>query len=251
MGEIMIGARQPIVDAEGGFERSEEIEQYFEKLQHSLSRQTVTSFDDPGGYTSATVLSVDDDSMQISQKHQRRTATKAFSCLVDPVPGDEVLCWTDERRNTYVLAILSRPKHQDMTLSFPGRTLLASEKGDIKVSAGTVSLLATGQLNLISNGALHQSKRLTVQAEETNASSRTLVANISRLHLVVDKLQTFAVRVLHQAKSYFRQTETDDHIDAGQMIRNSQGLYSVKSKVTTMKSEKDTIIDGDHIFTGL
>ncbi len=222
-----------------------------------LKRAALTSIVDiqkqPGPLnTSAKVISVAGDRIEIEIDNQPRPAKVAFSCLVEPKQGDVVLYAGIERDIFYILSILERPESQSMKLAFPGDAVLSSRQGSLSISSShSINLIAETQLNNIAQETLFKNKRTIIQSEEITAKGGELSANIRRVNLVSEIVHSFAERFMRKAKTYIRQTEVNDQIEAGQLMRKAKGLFSMKSNVTIMKSEKDTIIDGDHIFTGL
>lgn len=177
-------------------------------------------------------------------------AKTAFSCLVTPAPGDRALCATDDGGECHILAILERPGEQDMTLSFPADARVVSEAGDITIAGGkNVNMVGAG-VNLVSRKAVHKSAEAVIDYGGLVARGEKIDADFKTVRLVAGTLNTLARQVLARAKSYIRSTENADQVGAGQMTRRSQGLMAMDAKHTFIASEKETKIDGEHIFMG-
>lgn len=181
----------------------------------------------------------------------RRPAQTAFSCLVQPMPGDLALCTRTETGMSYILGIIDRPAEQHMTLSFPGDATMLSDAGSLAVySAKSVTLAAGDRLNCISDKAVHKSREAVVDFEELAARGKNLEAAFNTVRIVSHVLSTFAKQVFQKAVDYIRHTEDCDQVKAGQMTRKAAGLYSMDSDYTVMVSKKDTKIDGERIHMG-
>jgi hypothetical protein len=74
-----------------------------------------------------------------TQAGDRRPAQTAFSCLVQPMPGDLALCTRTETGMSYILGIIERPEEQHMTISFPGDATMLSKK-DTKIDGERIHM---------------------------------------------------------------------------------------------------------------
>ena len=199
----------------------------------------------------AVVLSVSDQEVMLEINQQPAKAKIAFSCLVSPRVGDTVL-YTITSTSIYILSILERLEDQTATLNFPEDTTLSTRKGSLNlVAQSSVSVVAGEQFNTLSQESLHQSQKATVHFENVTAKGSSLVSYFSNMNIVSKLVHSFSERFLQKSKSFIRQTEADDQVQAGQIIRKADHLYSVKSYVTVLQSEKDTFVDGEHVFTAL
>ncbi|MBW1841497.1 MAG: DUF3540 domain-containing protein [Deltaproteobacteria bacterium] len=175
----------------------------------------------------------------------------AFSCLVQPIPGDLVLCTRTETGAHFILGIIERPGKQDMTLSFPADATMLAQEGSLSMVSGESVTLASGdRLNCFSKQAVHKSREAVVDFDELTARGTNLQANFKTIHLISRMVNTMARQVIQKVKNYIRHTEDYDQVKAGQMTRKTDGLYSMDSKHTVMVSRKGTKIDGERIYMG-
>jgi len=199
----------------------------------------------------ARVVSVSGKEAEIRLAGRSLAARVAFSCLVQPMPEDLVLCAKDEAGEYYVLSIIDRPGEQDMTIYFPGDAAMVAEDGVLSVAAGkSVNLASGGRLTCFSDQAVHKSREAVVDFDQLTARGENLQANFKSVLLISRMISTMAGQVIEKAKSYIRHTEDYDQVKAGQMTRKVDGLYSMDSKRTVMVSRKETKIDGERIFMG-
>jgi len=175
----------------------------------------------------------------IAGRHYRATA--AFSCLVQPQPGDTVLCAGSDQGAWFVLSILERPLSRKTVLEFPG---------DVVLRAKSASMIAENNLNFFSGREIHKSEAAVVDVKEVTATGETLQATYRSVRLLSQLINTMARHVINRVQTYLRQTEDHDQVKAGQLTRTVEGLYCMDSKHTVMVSKKDTRIDGERIHMG-
>ncbi len=200
----------------------------------------------------AQIISVTGKEVVIRVAGQPVNAKVAFSCLVQPKSNDKVLCAKDEEGTHYVLSIIERPDRQTMTLSFPEDVIMKTDQGSLNMMSGkSVNIVSCEQLNFIAKEELHQSEKATIHIDEITTQGNHFSGYFKKVSLVGEIMHSFVERFTRKAKSYIRQTEIDDQVQAGQIIRKADGLISMKSESTVLKSEKNTIIDGEHVFTAL
>jgi len=236
--------------------KQEEISDYTEKRHDSPALDTLRALGNPHQVSvrKAVVKSTKGKEaiIKLEASATLHLAKVSFSCLIAPEPGDIVLSMADETGTFYILSIIERLEGKDTaTLSLPENTVLNSP-GSISLMAGkVVNLISSEQLNCISTKALHKSRETLIQSEEITAKGQQLSGYFQKLNLVSTFVHTFSERFIRKTISYIRKTDSDDQVSAKQMIRHAEGLYSLKADVTMMKSDKDTFIDGDHVFTSL
>lgn len=180
---------------------------------------------------------------------QPTPARLAFSCLVQPRAGDQVLAWSAGAGDPQVLGILERPDDQAMTLALPGATRIRSP-GELSVLAGTTLTLAADRLQCVSDRAVHHSRDAVLGFGEITAQGRVLRAHFDTVTLVGRMVQTLVRHLIQRTRSYLRATEESDQVQAGQIMRRADGLYALSSQYTVLTSRKDTRIDGERIHMG-
>jgi hypothetical protein len=199
----------------------------------------------------ARVVSVSGKEAVIRMSGVTQAAQVAFSCLIQPEPGDLVLCTKHETGAHYILCIIERPGAQNMTLSFPADATMHAEKGALSMVSGkSVTLMAADKLNCFSDQAIHKSREAVVAFDEITANGTSLQANYKTVRLISQMVNTMAKQMIEKVKNYIRHTEDYDQVNAGQMTRKVDGLYAMDSKHTVMVSKKDTKIDGERIHMG-
>lgn len=177
-------------------------------------------------------------------------AQLAFSCPVQPQPGDLVLCLDAGPDGHHLLAILERPGSQAMTLAFPGEAQLQTA-GSLSLLAGQgITLTAGGQLACASDAAVLRSRETVLDCCELVAQGRVLQASFDSITFLGRMFQTLVQHLIQKSRGYFRHTQETDQVRAGQMLRQAEGLCSLESQYTVLTSARDTRIDGERIHMG-
>ena len=177
-------------------------------------------------------------------------AKVAFSCLVQPEINDVVLISGNEYSGFYILSILERPDATDMSLSFPGNTVLNSSNGSLQLHASETVALTANKLTCIAENSIHKSEKAYVNYSELNATGENANVSFKTIKVLSKMMSTIAQHTINKFKTYLRHTEQADQISAGQMTRDVKDIYSMNSKYTVMVSKKDTKIDGERIHMG-
>lgn len=190
---------------------------------------------------SGRIIKIQDGHLHIEYLGQVINAQKAFSCLVEPMLNDKVLFSQDQHQQAYVIAILQRDKEDSMHLQLaPNTTLASSEK----------LTLHSEQINQFSVKSLQKTNEATLEFQQGLIKGEKLHSHIRHIHNVSDLISTMAKQAIQKFNSYVRKTEFSDQVQAAQMGRKVDGLYTMNSKHTIMVSQKDTKIDGEHIHMG-
>ncbi len=194
------------------------------------------------------VISVVSDEIIINLAGNIKAAKKAFSCIIDLEPNDIVLCAENEL--VYVLGIIERPNIQKIDISFPSDTQIQVNQGNLNIHSKNNVTIASNNVNCFSEKVIHKSREAIISYDKTTASGDEIQASFKTVRLISNLINTMAKQVIDRFKGYIRSTEDNDMVKAGQMTRHTDGLHSVDSKHTLMKSKKTTIIDGEKILMG-
>jgi hypothetical protein len=190
---------------------------------------------------SGRIIKIQDGHIQIDHDGKIINAQKAFSCLVEPQLNDTVLFSQDQHQQTYVIAILKRDEDSSMNLQLAPNTTLASSE---------TLTLRSDQINQLSQKSLQKSGEATIDFQHGLVKGEKLHSHIRHIHSISDLINTMAKQAIQKFNTYVRKTDTSDQVQAAQMGRKVDGLYTMNSKHTIMVSQKDTKIDGEHIHMG-
>ncbi len=187
----------------------------------------------------------------INLEGEEKTAKVSFSCLVAPQVNDSVLIASNEKGEYFVLSILERSESsQEMTLAFPDTANLVSASGAINLLSTESISMTTQSLNSVAHNSVYKSAQTIVDFEELTAKGKSATVSIPNMRILADNISTVAKQAVQKFANYVRRTESFDKVQAGQMNRNVDGLFSVDTKYTVMLSDKDTKIDAERIHMG-
>lgn len=204
---------------------------------------------DHGANFTAQVKAVSEQGFEISKEHTVIQAKKAFSCLIEPMENDTVLCNFDEHNQVYIIAILDRQNNQQGHLELPSNTVINCQN-DLTIRSGNKTAFISDSIQQISKNCLVKSENAVMKLQNMMVEGKKLHTYISAVHTVSDIISTSARQALQKFTSYMRKSEQVDQVHAGQMGRKVDGLYNLDSKHTIMVSKKETKIDGEHIHMG-
>jgi acylphosphatase len=190
---------------------------------------------------SGRIMNIQDGHIHIDHNGQTVNAQKAFSCLVEPQLNDIVLYTQDQHQQAYVIAILQRDDESSMNLQFaPNTTMASSEK----------LTLHSEQINQLSQKSFQKTGEATIYFQQGLIKGEKLHSHIRHIYSISDLISTMAKQAIQKFNTYVRKSDTSDQVQAAQMGRKVDGLYTMNSKHTIMVSQKETKIDGEHIHMG-
>lgn len=177
-------------------------------------------------------------------------ARTAFSCLVAPMVGDNVLV-SQTGSDYFVLAVLERDATQDMALNFPANVKMAAPKGQIDVIAGKdVNLLSTAKTNLLSAEINMTSSEMNVNAGKLTAHMTDVESHSQSVKLYTHMFSSVAKQVSQKTDILVRWVEQVETLNIGNLIQNVRKNYTSHSDQAVITASKDMRIDGERIHMG-
>ena len=190
---------------------------------------------------SARVSKIIDGLITVELDGQQINAETAFSCFAQPQINDVVLLNFDQHQQAYITAILKREQADEMTMQLPAKTTINSSK-KITLSSQEIAQMAQKQVSKASEQVM--------EFDQAVVKGNKLHSHVRHLHSISDMVTTMAKQAIQKFSSYVRKSDVSDQVQAAQMSRKVEGLYSMNSKHTILVSQKDTKIDGEHIHMG-
>lgn len=196
------------------------------------------------------IILAEGDKYTVDTGDRRIMAGKAFSCLVQPCPGDRVLFCREPDGRAYVLSVLEREK-TDAALSLPGNVTLSAPEGTLSLAARDGLNLATpGETALASASLSVAAGQAEISLEKTTIVSKILDAHIDALRLVGRTVEHVAERIRQRFARSFRQVDELDQTRAGQVDCKADKVMNLRGKYTVVTAEKDVRVDGEKILMG-
>ncbi len=180
------------------------------------------------------VLSRQGEACVVLHEGQEETARRAYSCLVQPEPGDVVLLGR-AGPELYVLAVLERRGGEAMRLAVPDGSTLASDGGRLNLAAGTIVMQAAA--TEVVTGTLG------VTAQRTDA-------RLGRVAAMAEAIETIATRIIGRFRRSYRFVEEGEHLRARDIDQRASGHIGLKGDTATLQAGLVVKVDGAQIHMG-
>ncbi|MCC6523894.1 MAG: DUF3540 domain-containing protein [Polyangiaceae bacterium] len=190
------------------------------------------------------------DGLTVRLGRERHAARRAKSCLVAPDVGDRVLCAV-EGEAVFVLAVLE---------GAPGAATRVSAEGDLKLQATTGRLtlgategidLVTGKTVGVTGGAVHvRAKTGSVAVEELGFLSRLVRAEVGKVALLAEHVDSTVTRIVQRAKRAFRFVEEVEQVRAGTLDLRAENLAAIRADNTLLTARVLAKIDAAQVHIG-
>lgn len=212
---------------------------------------TVLRSSNPVDVQSGTIESIDELGYRINTDTRQYPATRAFSCMVEPIVNDTVLFSIDSGMQCHILAIIERPDCTDTRLAFPGDVTLNAEQGQLQLNARqSISISSQQNINLASEEYTLIANKALFGIESVTAIGSRLVSKISNVQTIADTVETVASNLLQKLKNSFRVIEGVDQTRSRDVITTVKNLYSMRSKQAAIIAKKDIKVDAERIHMG-
>lgn len=189
----------------------------------------------PGAATDgAEVVSCDGAAIVLRREGQEERACRAFSCLVEPAPGDLVLVGRSGGQ-AYVLAVLERRGGAAMRLAMPDGATIGDSAGQLTIAAGTL-VIDTDATQV----ATHS---LDVTASRTEA-------HLGRVGLFAEAIETIAQRIIGRFRRSFRFVEEGEQLRARDIDQRASGHVNLKGEAITVQGGALVKLRSDQIHLG-
>lgn len=177
-------------------------------------------------------------------------ARRAKSCLVAPGRGDRVACaiGADE---LFVLAVLAGEDAAETRLTVEGSLRVQAPSGRVSFAAAEgIDLLSAKDLALGSETLQVRAKRGSVAVQELGLLGRLVRAEVSKLSLVADDVDSRLERLMQRAKRVFRFVEEIEQVRAGTFDMRAEQLAAVRGENTIVSARVLAKIDGEQVHIG-
>ena len=186
------------------------------------------------GSDAAQVLAREGEELSVLKDGEVVAARRAFSCLVQPEPGDIVLLGATGHAR-YVLAVLERAGPAPMRLALPDGTTLAAEAGRLNLAAETL-VMAAGSTQVATGG-------LDVCATRTTA-------RLGAVSAIAEAIETVATRIIGRFRRSYRFVEEGEHLRARDLDHRASGHLHMRADTATVQAGALVKLQGSQIHLG-
>ncbi|MFT7673852.1 MAG: hypothetical protein ACI845_002268 [Gammaproteobacteria bacterium] len=202
-------------------------------------------------FQSGTIGSCDDLRYQILCHGELYNATRAFSCLVEPMQDDTVVFSIDSSRRCHIHSIIERHASDRTNLEFPGDVTLNAARGNVSINGRE-------GINISSEKTMRQSaeeftliaKKALFSVDNITAIGSRLSGKFKNIQTIADSVETIADNLIQKLKNSFRLIDGLDQSRATEAIHTVKNLYSLRSKQAAILAKKDIKMDAERIHMG-
>ncbi|CAB3799350.1 hypothetical protein LMG28688_04920 [Paraburkholderia caffeinitolerans] len=186
----------------------------------------------------------------VATHHASVSCRRAFSCLIDPQPGDRVaIC--ESGGETFVLAVLERAIENSVTHLRVEGDLLLEATHDLQMRAGRELSSSAQQTLRLDTQELHVGTRtahLTGEDVEMHAGEARLHTGLMRV--VANVLESVAKRITQVSRTTYRSVETVDHLRAAHVDHAASASMRLHGSTMVLTAEQLTKVDAEQIHLG-
>jgi hypothetical protein len=182
----------------------------------------------------ATIVSVTGDDLLVRDARGEARARRAVSCLVAPLPGDEVLLARVAGGRLYVTAVLERER-RDCTELAVGGDLTIRGGGTVAVSGARLELRAAEGRMVF--GAL-------------TALAGALVARADHARLLATSIDSVCERLSQTMQRCYRKVVERDELRAGRIDYRTEKEMCLRAENLLAGARKLVKLDGEQIHIG-
>lgn len=176
-------------------------------------------------------------------------ARRAKSCLVAPEVGDKVLC-TVEPEAIFVLAVLDGAG-TGTKVTADGNLELHARGGRVSVSASNgVDIVSGGDVAMTSADFHVHAKRGSVAIDELGFFGRLVKAEVAKVALIAQEVDSVLTRLSQRAKRVFRFVEEIDQTRAGTVDMRAEHLMAIRGENAVISARVLAKVDGEQIHIG-
>ena len=130
------------------------------------------------------------------------TATRAFSCIINPQVGDKVMFSRDQHDQSYILSIIDRPTDSATSLSFLGDVSINSQQGSISIAGDQgVQLASPKEVTLLTHELNVAARKGTLHIDDLATLGDQLTSHISKIRIFANTIDSVAERFVRLLKT--------------------------------------------------
>jgi hypothetical protein len=178
-------------------------------------------------------------------------ARRAKSCLVAPEVGDSVLCTLEPDGEAFVVAVLAGREGAPTKLAVDGDLALQARGGRVSLCSSEGVDIVSGGAVAMTSAELHvRAKKGTMAIEELGFFGRLVQAEVAKVSLVAQEVDSVLTRLTQRAKRVFRFVEEIDQTRAGTVDMRAQNLIAIRGENAVISARVLAKVDGEQIHLG-
>lgn len=186
------------------------------------------------GGDAAEVLARDGEALTVMRDGQALPARRAFSCLVQPEPGDVVLLGAAGGLR-YVLAVLERAGPAPMRLALPDGATIAADGGRLGLAARTL---------------VTEAETTQVATQALGVSAARTDARLGAVSAIAEAIETIATRIIGRFRRSYRFVEEGEHLRARDLDHRASGHLHLRADTAMVQAGVLVKLQGSQIHLG-
>ncbi len=178
-------------------------------------------------------------------------ATRAASCLLQPIVGDRVICALSATGQAWVLAVLERATDQPSRLSVDGDLEVHLPSGRFSVaSAEGVEMTTPKDVQVTSGEVRVNAVDGSVVLQRLTYLGRYLQSEVKKVKSVAETFDAVLGRFSQRVQRSYRTVEQYDCLKAKQIDYVADTTISLHGKTTMVTAAELVKIDGSQVHVG-
>jgi hypothetical protein len=178
-------------------------------------------------------------------------ARRAKGCLVEPEVGDTVLVARSDDAAFVLSVLVGASPGGASVVAVEGDLTLRSTRGRVAVVGDEgVSVTSGGEVAVNAPSIVARTMSATLFAETLSYLGRRVEAQVDRVKVVGQALETAFDRVSARVKHSFRTIDEIERVKAGELHVDVEATLNLHGKNTLMTAEKLVKLDGEQISLG-
>lgn len=179
-------------------------------------------------------------------------AVRAKSCLIEPSAGDTVLLSRSSDDRAFVLAVLvGRAEDAERVIDVDGDLTLRSKTGRVAIVGNDgVAITSGNDLSVNAPSVTARTMKASLFADSLSYLGRTVDAQLDRVKVLGQSLETVIDHVSSRVKHSFRTIDELERVKAKELHVRAEATLNMHGKNTVMTAEKLVKFDGEQISIG-
>ena len=177
-------------------------------------------------------------------------ARRAKSCLVAPEIGDKVLCAIDAD-GAYALAVLEGRAAAATKIAVDGDLQIQSRGGRMTMGAPQgIAMVSGSEVSVAAREVSVRAPKGSVAIDDLGFFGRLVQAQVTKVTLAAQEIDTVADRLSQRLKRAFRFVEDIDQTRAGTVDLRAQHLVGIRGENAVISARVLAKVDGEQIHIG-
>jgi len=180
-------------------------------------------------------------------------AIAAAGCIIKPEKGDIVILSVDGTGKSYILSVLERTDslHQETTLQFDGQVHLNVRGGGLRLTTDEALSFASREKMILASPQIEvDANEGTVSIEKMSFIGKIFQAQIEKIKIVADTIDSIYRRAVQRLTSSYRYIEEHEEIQSASTRMLVDGTLTMQTKNTMHIAEGHIKIDAEQIHLG-